>query len=260
MSKLLKKHWLSIFLALLSVAALFAAWAIAYKVEDNEIVVPSISATFKEFFALFGKATFWQSVFHTILRAIIAVAISFVLAAAVAALGAVYPPAKAFFAPIVSVFRVVPTMAITLILVLSFPRRWVPIVVTFLVVFPMLYAEFNAAIAGVDRELLNMAKAYKIPKRTSLCKIILPAVAPQIVSQLGTVISFALKLTISAEILVNLAKRLGLGGMMQYANICIEIPQLAALTLVSVILGLLVEFVFFIVDRFTFKWRCRDGN
>lgn len=258
MAKLLKKHWLSILLSVLSIAALFAVWAIAYKVEDNEVVIPSVSAVFKEFFALFGEANFWQSVFYTVLRTVVAVAISFVLAAAVAAFGAVYPPVKAFFAPIVSVFRVVPTMAITLILVLSFPRRWVPVIVTFLVVFPMLYATFNAAIDGVDRGLLDMAYVYKIPKRISFCKIILPAVAPQIVAQLGTVLSFALKLTISAEILVNLAK--GLGGMMQYADICIEISRLAALTLVSVILGLLVELVFFIVDKFTFKWRDRNEN
>jgi len=258
MKELLKKHWLSILLALLSVGALFAAWAIAYRAEGNDIVVPSIADVFKDFFALFGEANFWQAVFYTVLRTIIAVAISFALAAAVSALGAIYTPIKAFFAPVVSVFRVVPTMAITLILVLSFPRRWVPVIVTFLVVFPMLYAELNAAIDGVDGDLLSMAKAYNIPKRTILGKIILPSVAPQIVMQLGTVISFALKLTISAEILVNLAK--GLGGMMQYANICIEISRLAALTLVSVILGLLVELIFYIIDRNVFKWRRGYGN
>ncbi|MGN0804533.1 MAG: ABC transporter permease [Candidatus Coproplasma sp.] len=258
MKSLIKKHWLSIVFAVLSIICMAVCWIIAWKAEGNELVVPSPVKSLQSFFALFAEKYFWSSLGLTLLRTLSAVAISFVLAMLCAVIGVAYAPFKAFFAPVIAVCRVVPTMAVTLILILAFPSDITPVIVTLLVIFPMLYATITASIEGLDKGLLDMAKTYSLSRKTTLSKIVLPQIAPEILFQLGTVISFALKITISAEVIAFAYH--GIGGMIKTANYWIEIARMSALTLVSVIVGLIIELVFFIINKNTFKWRRADAN
>lgn len=253
MTAFLKKYWLTVVFALLSVVFMFVAWAVSWQVNGNELIVPSIGSTLSQFFKLFGESEFWAALGMTLLRSLAAVVISFVLAVLCIILGLIYAPFKAFFAPVIAVCRTVPTMAVTLILLLTFSNNITPVIVTMLVVFPMFYTQISAAVDGVDKGLLEMSKVYGVKKRAVLSRIIVPQIAPAIVMQLGTVLSFALKLTISAEVLAYAYN--GIGGMMKTANFATEIARLSALTLVSVVVGLLIEALFFVIIKISFKWR-----
>lgn len=252
MTAFFKKHWLTAAFALLSVAFMFAAWALSWQVNGNELIVPSVGSTLSRFFKLFGSAEFWKSLGMTLARTLSAVAVSFALAVLCAVLGMIYAPFKAFFSPIIAVCRTVPTVAVTLIIMLTF-KAFTPVVVTVLVVFPMFYSQICAAFDGIDGGLLDMAKSYNVKKSAVLKKIVIPQVAPEIVMQLGTVLSFALKITVSAEILAYVYD--GLGGMIKSANFATDIAMVSALTLAAVIVGLLIETVFFAVNKFSFRWR-----
>lgn len=253
MSKFFKKQWLTVLFACLSVAFMFAAWALSWGVSGNELIVPSIGSTLSKFFGLFAEGEFWTYLGITLARTVTAVLISFILAALCALLGLLYAPFKAFFSPIIAVCRTVPTMAVTLIILLVFSSAVTPVVVTMLVVFPMLYSQILTAADGVDGGLLDMAKAYNVKKKAVIFKIVLPQIAPAIVMQLGTVLSFALKLTISAEVLAYAYN--GIGGLMKTANFATDIARLSALTLASVAAGLIIEGAFFVINKLAFKWR-----
>ncbi len=257
MKCVLKKHGFSIALAILSVVFMIACWLLAWKIKGNELVIPSLGKTLSEFFKLFGEGYFWSSLGLTVARTITAVVISFILSLICVVMGVLWQPFKAFFMPVISVFRVVPTMAVTLVLLLAF-RDMTPVIVTVLVVFPMLYSQLTTAIEGIDGGLIEMSKVYKLNKRTVFSKIVFPQIAPAIVFQMGTVISFALKLTISAEVIAYVYH--GLGGMIKTANFEIEIARMAALTLMSVCVGIIIELCFYIVNKCTFKWRYANEN
>lgn len=252
MTAFFKRHWLTVLFAVLSIAFMFAAWAVSWSVKGNELIIPSIGNTLSQFFKLFAEGVFWKSLGMTLARTLMAVVISFIIAALCIVLGLLYAPIKNFFSPIIAVCRTVPTMAVTLVIMLTF-KAFTPVVVTILVVFPMFYAQISAAVEGVDKELLDMAKVYGVKKRAVFSKIILPQIAPVIVMQLGTVLSFALKLTISAEVLAYAGN--GIGEMMKAANFATQIARLSALTLVSVVAGLLIEGLFFVITKVSFRWK-----
>lgn len=252
MTAFFRRHWLTAVFALLSVAVMFAAWALSWHVNGNEIIVPSPGSTLSQFFKLFGEGAFWKALGMTLVRTLLAVLISFLLAALCTVLGLVYAPFKAFFAPVIAVCRTVPTVAVTLVIMLTF-KAFTPVVVTVLVVFPMFYSQISAAVDGIDGGLLDMAKVYNVKKSAVLTKIVIPQIAPAIIMQLGTVNSFGLKLTISAEILSYVSS--GIGDMIKSANFATEIARLSALTLASVAVGLLIEGAFFIVTKVSFRWR-----
>ena len=86
----------------------------------------------------------------------------------------------------------------------------------------------------------------------------LPQIAEPVVSQTGSNFSFCIKLTVSAEVMAYTLR--SLGGLMATANAYFEIPRLMALTLISVLLGLLFEFVFNLITKKCFKWNRQEGG
>lgn len=240
-----------------SVAALvlmWLVWIIAYYSVGNELIVPSFTETAVCFGKNFVSAEFWAALGGSLLRTLCAFLVSLIGAAVCAAFASLSRIFKAVLKPVMTFIRVLPTLAVSLIILkLTLGNRSVsPAVVTFLVLFPAVYAQFTAAIEGIDGGLIEMAKTYNLSKRDRLFKIYLPQILPNTLSQTGANISLGLKVTVSAEVLVNTAK--GLGGMMQESSLSAEIANLAALTLAAVIAGLLLDIAFSQLKRLTAKW------
>ena len=103
-----------------------------------------------------------------------------------------------------------------------------------------------------------MAEVYNINRREKLTKIYLPLISPNILSQSGADISLGIKVMISAEVLAGTYK--SLGGLMQNARAYIDMPQLAALTIIAVMTGLLIDLCFSLIEKVTFRWSKREGN
>lgn len=238
---------------LVAIAIIFIVWLIAYFCIQNDYVVPGIDQTFEQFALLFTQGSFYAALGNTLLRTVISFLISFVLAAVFSAISAVCKPFKVAFASIISVIRTLPTMAITLMLLIWTSPRVAPAIVTALVLFPMVYAQFVAAIEGVDCGLLEMAQVYRVSVREKLTKIILPSVAPEVVSQIGAGLSLGLKIMVSAEVLSYTLS--SLGGLMQQARLYAEMPRFAAIVLTCILLGLLLELLSYAVKQaLKHKW------
>ena len=236
-----------------SLVAMWVFWIIAYYAVGNRLIVPSFTETLKCFWQYLGTLPFWTAVGNSFGRTLLAFAISFLIALACAALAVLGGAFKAALKPVMVIVRTLPTMAVVLIIlkITSGNRSLSPVIVTTLVLLPMIYAQFVAAIEDIDGGIKEMAIVYGIKKRDRLFRIYLPLTAPNILSQTGANISLGLKVLISAEVLVSTAN--GLGGMMA-ANTAAEAAKLAALTVAAVILGLLIEVSFSQFTRLTKKW------
>ena len=165
----------------------------------------------------------------------------------------VFKPFGAFMKPIVGVIRTLPTMAVLVLILIYTDKFTAPVIVSVLVLFPMIYAQFNTALSSVDEGVINATKVFNLTKRQKTFKVFLPMVAPPVFSHVGSNLSFAIKLVISAEVMAY--SFTSIGGMMQTANVSFDIPRLAALTLVAVICGLIIEGVFNLLTKLCFKWQ-----
>lgn len=239
--------------SLAAIALMWVVWLIAAAAVKNEYLIAPVGASVKEFFALFESAFFWRALGHTFARTVVAFLISFVLALACACLAVAFKPFAAFMRPVTAFFRSLPTMAVLLLILVWLTPRTAPVAVAMLVLFPMIYTQLSEGIAGVDGELLQMAKVYKIPLRRRLTCIYLPHLAPLALEQTGAGLSFGLKLIISAEVMAS--TRTALGGMLSEAQAYINLPKMAALTLAAVVLGILIEIVFRVIAGLSFGWK-----
>ncbi len=258
MKKNTKKQLINLIYPLISIIVLVVCWLVLSSAVKNELIVPTIGDTITEMGKIFAQKQFYFSLLKTLLRTLIAVVVSFILAGATASLSFVFKKVGRVASPIISVIRTIPTMAVLLMILLWSTPNVAPIIVAILVLFPMIYAQFITAMNGIDQGVIDTAKIFKLSKKDKLFKIYVPMIMPHLVSNLGSNFSFGIKLIVSAEVMAYTFN--SLGGMMQTASAYLNLPRLAGLTVVAVALGLIIEGVFAILVKKVFKWTRTEGD
>ena len=243
----------NLILPLFSIGLMLLAWAIAAHVNDNEYILPSVSEAVREFFNLFLDGKFYRYTLFTILRSIIAFALSFVISAVLA-----YPASKSKMAeklilPFISVVRALPTIAIAWLLLFWTNNQIAPVVITMLVVMPTSYTHIKSALESVDKTTLEAAAVDGGGRKDLFFRIELPQIAPDLCSIMGSGIALNFKLMVAAEVLSATVK--SLGTMLNMASYGFEVAKTLALTISVLILGLVVEFIFNALSKKTGEWK-----
>ena len=243
---------LNLLFSLLAIAVMWGAWLIAYAVIGNEYILPSFWDTVTQMWVLFGESFFWLSLGSTCLRALEGWLFAYLFALVFAALSAVSEKARCFLSTFVAVMRTIPTLAITLMLLLWSTPHFTPVIVTFLMLFPVSYAQMMSAYRSIDPKLSEMAEVYGISRRDRIFRIYIPQMLPSLFSQAGPNLSLSLKVAVSAEVLAF--TYVAIGGMLKEANSYLQISRMFALTLCVLILGGLVEFALGFLPRISDRW------
>ena len=233
--------------------ALWLVWVIAYYIVRNDYVLPSFWETLRETGRLLGEASFWRAFGNTFLRTLWAFLVSLALGVGLAIPAHLVGGVRAFFAPIISALRTVPTMAVVLMLLLWTTPAVAPVIVSALVLFPAAYAAALAALDEVGEEYGELTRAFRVGAGRKIVKMYLPLAAPPLLKQAGSIFSLGLKVVISGEVMASTYR--SLGGMMQEAQTFLSMPRLMALTLITVLLGFALEGLCRFVYRLIVRWR-----
>ena len=247
-----KNLFFSLGMSLAGFAFLWLVWIIAYYCIRNGFLLPSVGDTFSALGALLGSGAFWRAFGATFLRTLLAFLISFVCGAALAALAVSFRGVRSFLAPIVSILRTFPTLAIVLFLLLWTSPFFAPVIVAALVLLPAVYAESLVCFSSAVERFGEFAKIYKIGKAKRIFGLYLPVSLPALLTEGSAILSMGLKIVVSGEVLA--ATFQSLGGMMQEAQVYLETPRLFALTILTVLLGFLLEGACALIKKLCIKW------
>lgn len=247
------KKYQNALLSLTAIVALWLAWIVAYYIVRNEYVLPSFWDAFAEMGRILTDASFWRAFWNTFLRTLWAFLASMALGIVMAVCAHLVKGLRAFFAPIISVVRTVPTMAVILMLLLWTTPNMVPVIVSALVLFPAVYAAALAALDEVGENYGELTHAFRVPLLRRIGKMYLPLAAPVMLKQAGGIFSLGLKVVISGEVLAGTYR--SLGGMMQDAQMYLNMPRLMALTLLVVLMGFALEGLCWLSYRLIVRWR-----
>lgn len=242
-----------IFFSVGALIAVWLLWIVAYRFIANEYILPSFSETIHSLFQVLGEGAFWRALLNSLWRTLLAFAVSVLLGIGLALLARLFDGIRFFLAPIVSVLRTLPTMAVILILLIWTTPSVAPVIVSALVLFPAAYAAALASMDEVHESYGALSRAYGITRTKQAFRMYLPLSAPSILKQAGAILSMGLKITVSGEVLSSTAK--SLGGMMQEAKLFVEMPRLLALTIVAVLLGFVLEGLCALLAKYCVRWR-----
>ena len=220
-------------------AAVLGMWAIVAAVKALPLGFPSVGEIFRALGQLLGSGAKWLAIGNTLGRIIAAFLLSAAFGVALAVLGQAWLPVRKFMRPVVTVLQSAPTMAVILLAVVWLDDSEVPLLVGFLVCFPLLYNTCCDALDSVDGELLEMAKVYGVRKRDRLTGIYIPTMFPVFVDGSRSAVSLCVKVVIAAEVLAQTTRSIGVE--MQRESVMFEIADLLAWTVVAIVLSFLME-------------------
>ena len=233
---------LNITLPIATVGIIVALCAAAASAVDSEYILPTVSDTLKGAVELLKDAKFYSAFFSTLLRSIVAFAVSYIFAFLAAYLSYKNGYARRALMPFITIVRTLPTIAVVLLLVIWTNSKVAPVIVTMLVVFPTLFDNLYAALCGIDEDLNEMCKVFGVGKKDRVFKVVVPQVLPEFISAAGAGIALNLKLMVAAEVLSQTAN--SMGYLLNTAKIYFEISTMIALVLFTVITGLIIESLF----------------
>lgn len=191
---------------------------------------------------LAGTAGFWQAVAASAIRILGGFLLSCLLAVVCGAFSVRFRQVGELLAPLVAVVKAVPVVSFIILALIFFSARNLSVFIAGLMVFPPVYLNVRSGIAGTDRQLLEMARVFRVPWYRTVWNVYLPAVLPHFRSAAALGLGLCWKSGIAAEVIGLPADTIG--ERLYTAKIYFETPDLFAWTAVIVAVSVGFERLF----------------
>ncbi len=155
----------------------------------------------REMWEILGSGDFWENFWATVKHLIIGFTIAFVLGTALGIAMGRSPYWNGFFRDYVMVTLTMPGLIFALIAVMIFGLSALgPIVAIVLTSMPHITVNVVEGVRAIPRDLLDMATAYGVDRRTRLRSVIFPALAPYLFTAVRYGFAIAWKITALTEL------------------------------------------------------------
>lgn len=242
-------------------AAVIVFWLLVWQALavaiHNAILVVSPWETLIRLTALFQDKTFFMAVGMSLLRIGAGFLAGFLTGMALAAAGSRFPLLEHLLGPLMSLLKAVPMASFVVLLLLWWGSSLLAVAISFLVVLPNIYINTLEGLKSTDRELLEMAKVFRLSFSTKFFYIYRPALQPFLTSSLKLALGMCWKSGIAAEVIGTPVP--SIGGQMYLSKIYLDTAGVFAWTAVIVALSVLFERLFLLLTDSFFAWKpaCR---
>ncbi len=214
-------------------------WGAAAAAVDKKLLLPSPGAVLLRLFELCTTVAFWRSVLFSLARMLIGIACGIAAGMLLALITSKAELVRQLVSPLLTVIKATPVASFIILMLIWIGRDTIPAVISALLVLPMVWSNVSAGIANVDRDLLEMARVYRMSVFTKLGKIVIPSLRPYFLSAVQAGIGMGWKAGVAAEVLT--LPRLAIGKHIYDSKLYLETTDLFAWTLVVVLISLVVE-------------------
>lgn len=194
------------------------------------------------------EGSFWKAIGFTFCRISLGFGAAFLAALVLAVVSARFPLAEILVKPYLVTIQTVPVASFIVLAFLWLSGRQLSSFISFLMVLPVLYANFLQGIRSADPQLLEMARVFRISLPGRVRSIYLPALEPYLYSACHVALGLCWKAGVAAEVIGVCSG--SIGQKLYEAKVYLEIADLFAWTLVIVGVSLGFEWVFrFLLGR-----------
>ena len=214
-------------------------WQWAAMAMDNALLLPGPLQVFRRLLELMGEAAFWQITFASIGRVLLGVLLGAALGVVLAVLTSLSTWAELLIAPAMTAVQATPVASFAILVLIWLERDFVPVLICILMVLPVIWNSVSAGIRMTDRQLLEMARVYRLPRVRVLRRIYVPSVLPYFRASSTSALGLGWKAGIAAEVLT--VPKESIGRMISEGKLYLMIDDLFAWTLLVVVLSLLLQ-------------------
>lgn len=184
------------------IAALFwaAIWFIVAQIVPD-ILFSGPLETLQSLFRQVIKLEFWLSISHSLCKVAFGFLFAFFFGIGLATLGYFIYPVRILLEPAIQIMKTVPVACFIVVALIWMHASYISVLVSFFVVFPLVYIQFTQGLAQVNRELLEMAQVFQVSRRKKLASLYFPQILPYLLSSCKLGIGMAWKAGIAGEII-----------------------------------------------------------
>ena len=212
----------------------FVAWYFA-----KPLILPTPGAVVHKLGKLMLTAPFWVAVFTSLSRILIGILAALLLGAVLAYVTVKSRLCHHLFSPLLALFKATPVASIIFLMLLWVGRDRVPLWIAFMMALPIVWSNLREGLLQTDRQLLEMAKIFRLSKKTQLFRIHIPSILPYVLSACRSAISLAWKAGVAAEVLC--VPKNSLGRAIYEGKQYLLTDELFAYTLTVVLLSVAIE-------------------
>ncbi len=235
------KHKKTIY-KLLAIAFWILVWEALAVYFNSELILASPVKTVKTLGSIIITAEFWQSLLYSSIRILSGFFSAVILGIVFAGLASKFAVIKELLSPITSVIKATPVASFIILAIIWFGSKNLAIFISFLMVFPVIYLNVLKGIESTDRELLEMARVYKMPMKKVLLYIYLPQIMPFFISACSVSLGLCWKSGIAGEV-IGITEG-SIGEMLYEAKLYFETGELLAWTAVIISVSVAFEKLF----------------
>ncbi len=216
-------------------------WQVLAWVVDNELLLPSPMSTLRRVAELAATSDFWKCTALSLIRVTAGILFAVIAGIVTAAVCCRFYMIDRLISPFMTIIRSTPVASFIILALVWLGTSPLPAFISFLMVYPLIFANVKAGIQNVDGELLRLLKIYDLSTITLLRRVYAPAAYPHFVTSLRSSLGLAWKAGIAAEVLA--IPKYSIGKMLYQSKVYFETTDLFAWTFVIIILSLAIEFL-----------------
>jgi NitT/TauT family transport system permease protein len=187
-------------------------------------------------------AAFWRAIAFSCVRIMGGFLLAVLMGTLLAGLSAQLAFVRELLFPAILMMKATPVASFIILVLIWIPSRNLAVLISFMMVLPVLYTNLLDGIQSTDRQLLEMAKVFRIPHWRVLRSIYLAQLLPFFRSACSISLGLCWKAGIAAEV-IGIPNG-SIGEKLYQAKIYLETADLFAWTLVIILMSMLLERLF----------------
>lgn len=217
-------------------------WAILAGIVHKEIYLPGPFTTLKHLFQISTDPGSWRILGYSWIRVWGGFFLSFCLGILLGFPSGILAPFQQWLEPLIQTIKSTPVIALILLVFIWVPSNLVPLVISFLIGFPLIWAQTSEGARRTDPKLLEMALIFRLSWPQRLRKIYFPSTWPSIRNASQTAVGLCWKASVAAEVLSH--PRFAIGSKLYDAKVYLETPDLFAWTMILILASVATEKIF----------------
>lgn len=239
----------SFLFTIIGIALLFFIWFII-SITTSKTLFPEPLEVFKRFGELFIKTSTYEAIGGTLLRLIISLSISFILALIFGLLAGLNKAIYQILNPTIIVLRTLPVAAIIFVLIVMLKPANALFIISGLTMFPLIYEAIASGIRNIDDNVMDALRLESSPYHPrSIFTVIIPSAKENIILGFIQALGLGMKVSLMAETLVGTDRIKGLGRMLYQGYLDLDMSLVFASAMYAIILIGLVDIILHFIKK-----------
>lgn len=206
---------------------------------NQPIILVGPIETVQVLFRLAGTKEFWRAALATLGRIGAGFSLAFLLGLLCGAVAYQWQWFGEVLSPVVTLLKTVPVASFVILALIWVGADNLALVISFLVVFPMIYLNTLAGLKAADPQLLEMARVFRVRPLAKVWQIYRPALSPYLLSACQVALGMSWKSGIAAEVIGT--PDYSIGENLYMAKVFFSTDELFAWTAAVIVLSFLFE-------------------